>query len=160
VTAIKGPDGQQPSLYGEVVSFTATSAAAKDPSVEFIKYMMSDKYVDWLAIAPEGKVPVRQGPKAGDTAYLKSWEGLKAGVDTKAPLSQFYGTDVLKAVQESPETFNRWGLTQGQGDLVGATLGPLPVPKALSDLIGGKGDAAQAAQAAQKAVEEIQKGLN
>ena len=159
VTAIKGPDGQQPSLYGEVVSFAATSAAAKDPSVQFIKYMMSDKYVDWLAIAPEGKVPVRQGPKAGDKAYLKAWEGLKAGVDTKAPLSQFYGADVLKAVQESPETFNRWGLTQGQGDLVGATLGPLPVPKALSELIGGKGDAAQAAQAAQKAVEEIQKGL-
>jgi multiple sugar transport system substrate-binding protein len=160
VTAIKGPDGQEPSLYGEIVSFAATSAAAKDPSVQFIKYMMSDKYVDWLAIAPEGKVPVRQGPSAGDTSYLKAWEGLKAGVDTKAPLSQFYGADVLKAVQESPETFNRWGLTQGQGDLVGATLGPLPVPKALSDLIAGKGDAAQAAQEAQKAVEEIQKGLN
>ena len=63
-------------------------------------------------------------------------------------------------MEESPETFNRWGLTQGQGDLVGATLGPLPVPKALADLIGGKGDAAAAAQAAQKAVEEIQKGLN
>ncbi len=160
VTAIKGPDGQQPSLYGEVVSFAATSAAAKDPSKQFIKYMMSDRYVDWLAIAPEGKVPVRQGPAAGDTAYLKAWEGLKAGVDTKAPLSEFYGPDVLKAVQESPETFSRWGLTQGQGDLVGATLGPLPVPKALAGLIGGKGDAAAAAQAAQKAVEEIQKGLN
>src|SRR5215207_8342889 len=40
VTAVKGPDGQQPSLYGEVVSFAATSSAAKDPSVEFIKYMM------------------------------------------------------------------------------------------------------------------------
>ena len=160
VTAIKGPDSQEPSLYGDVVSFAATSAAAKDPSKQFIKYMMSDKYADWLAIAPEGKVPVRQGPAAGDTSYLKAWEGLKAGVDTKAPLSQFYGADVLKAVQESPETFNRWGLTQGQGDLVGATLGPLPVPKALADLIGGKGDAAGAAQAAQKAVEELQKGLN
>jgi len=160
VSAVKGPDGQQPSLYGEIVSFAVTSAAPKDPAVQFVKHMMSDAYVDWLAIAPEGKVPTRQGPSAGDTSYLKSWEGLKAGVDTKAPLSQFYGQDVLKAVQESPETFNRWGLPQGQGELVGATLGPLPVPKALSDLIAGKGDAAGAAQAAQKAVEEIQKGLN
>lgn len=160
VTAIKGPDGREPSLYGDVVSFAVTSSAAKDPATQFVKYMMSDKYVDWLAIAPEGKVPVRQGPAAGDTAYLKQWEGLKAGVDTKAPLSEYYGPDVLKAVQESPETFSRWGLTQGQGDLVGATLGPLPVPKALAELIGGKGDAAGAAQAAQKAVEELQKGLN
>jgi multiple sugar transport system substrate-binding protein len=160
VTGIKGPDGQEPSLYGEIVSFATTSAAPKDSAVEFVKYMMSDKYVDWLAIAPEGKVPTRQGPSAGDTSYLKQWEGLKAGVDTKAPLSQFFGADVLKAVQESPETFNRWGLPQGQGDLVGATLGPLPVPKALANLIGGRGDAAAAAQEAQKAVEEIQKGLN
>ena len=122
--------------------------------------MMSDSYEKWLAIAPEGKVPTRQGSKAGDTSYLTGWQTLKAGVDTKAPLSQFYGPEVLKEVQEAPETFKRWGLTQGQGDLVGATLGSLPVPKALADLIAGKGDAQGAAQAAQKAVEEIQKGMN
>jgi multiple sugar transport system substrate-binding protein len=160
VTAIKGPDGQNPAQYGEVVSWATTTAAPKDSAVQFVKYMMSDAYVDWLAIAPEGKVPVRRGPSAGDTSYLKAWEGLKAGVDTKAPLSEYYSPEVLKAVQTSPETFSRWGLTQGQGKLVGATLGPLPVPKALAELIAGKGDPASAAQAAQKAVEEIQKGLN
>ncbi len=159
VSAIKGPDGQQPALYGEVVSWAATSSAPEDASVQFIKYMMSDAYEGWLALAPEGKVPVRKGPTPGDTSYLKAWEGLKVGVDTKAPLAQYYPPDVLKAVRESPETFRRWGLTQGQGDLVGATLGELPVPKALSGLIAGKTDAAGAAQAAQKAVEEIQKGL-
>ena len=93
-------------------------------------------------------------------AYLQAWEKARAGVDTKAPLSGFYSPEVLKQVQEAPETFSRWGLTQGQGDLVGATLGPLPVPKALADLIAGKGDATSAAQAAQKAVEEIQKGID
>jgi len=160
VSAIKGPDGQNPALYGEVVSWVATRSAPKDASAQFLKYMMSDRYVDWLALAPEGKVPVRQGPKAGDTSYLKSWEGLKAGVDSKAPLSQFYGPEVLTAVQKAPENFSRWGLTQGQGKLVGALQGSQPVPKALSELIAGKGDAAQAAQNAQKAVEEIQKGLN
>ena len=160
VPAIQGPDGQNPALYGEIVSWTPTSAAPKDATVQFIKYMMSDGYLGWLALAPEGKVPVRQGPKAGDTSYLTQWQGLKVGVDTKAPLSRYYGPDVLKAVQESPGTFRRWGLTQGQGELVGAMLGELPVPKALSELIAGKGDAAAAAQAAQKAVEEIQKGIN
>jgi multiple sugar transport system substrate-binding protein len=105
-------------------------------------------------------VPTRQGTKAGDTSYLTGWQKLKAGVDTKAPLSQFYGPDVLKAVQESPETFNRWGLPEGQGALVGAMQGPLPIPKALSDLINGKGDAAGAAATSQKAVEDLQKDLN
>ena len=63
-------------------------------------------------------------------------------------------------MQEAPETFNRWGLPQGQGALVGAMQGPLPVPKALSDLINGKGDATAAAQSAQKAVEDLQKDTN
>lgn len=160
VTSVKGPDGTEPSSYGEVVSWATTTSAPKDQAAQFIKYMMSDKYVDWLAIAPEGKVPTRQGTKSGDTSYLTAWQGLKAGVDTKAPLSQFYGDDVLKSVQTSPETFSRWGLPQNQGALVGAMLGPLPVPKALSDLVAGKGDAAGAAQSAQKAVEDLQKDIN
>jgi multiple sugar transport system substrate-binding protein len=159
VAALQGPNGS-PAQYGEIVSWAATKDAPKDATAQFIKFMMSDAYVDWLALAPEGKVPVRQGPQAGDTSYLTAWQKLEAGVDTKAPLSNFYSSDVLSTVQRSPETFSRWGLVQGQGELVGATLGELPVPKALSDLIAGKGDARSAADAAQKAVEEIQDNLN
>jgi len=160
VTSIQGPDGKEPSSYGEIVSFATTTSAPKDSAAKFIEYMMSDAYLRWLGIAPEGKVPTRQGTKPGDTSYLDAWQKLKAGVDTKAPLSDFYDPDVLNAVQKAPETFNRWGLPQGQGALVGAMQGPLPVPKALAELINGKGDAAAAAQSAQKAVEELQKGTN
>jgi multiple sugar transport system substrate-binding protein len=159
VTSIQGPDGKQPSSYGEIVSFATMTSADKDSAAKFIEYMMSDAYTKWLGIAPEGKVPTRQGTKPGDTSYLDAWQTLKAGVDTKAPLSDFYDPDVLKAVREAPETFNRWGLPQGQGALVGAMLGPLPVPKALADLINGKGDATSAAQSAQKAVEDLQKDI-
>jgi multiple sugar transport system substrate-binding protein len=160
VTSIKGPDGKQPSSFGEIVSFATTTSAPKDSAAKFIEYMMSDAYTQWLGIAPEGKVPTRQGTKAGDTSYLDAWQKLKAGVDTKAPLSDFYDPDVLKAVQQAPETFNRWGLPQGQGALVGAMQGPLPVPKALAELINGNGDATAAAQSAQKAVEDLQKNTN
>jgi multiple sugar transport system substrate-binding protein len=160
VTSIKGPDGAAPSSFGEIVSFATTNSAPKDSAAKFIEYMMSDAYTQWLGMAPEGKVPTRQGPKPGDTSYLQDWQKLKAGVDTKAPLSDFYDPDVLKAVQEAPETFNRWGLPQGEGALVGAMQGPLPVPKALAELINGKGDATAAAQSAQKAVVDLQKGTN
>ena len=160
VTSIEGPDGKQPSSFGEIVSFATTTSAPKDSAAKFIEYMMSDAYTQWLGIAPEGKVPTRQGTKPGDTSYLDAWQKLKAGVDTKAPLSDFYDPDVLKAVQEAPETFNRWGLPQGQGALVGAMQGPLPVPKALAELINGNGDATAAAQSAQKAVEDLQKNTN
>jgi multiple sugar transport system substrate-binding protein len=160
VTSVKGPDGTQASNYGEVVSWATTTSAPKEQAAQFLEYMMSEKYVDWLAIAPEGKVPTRQGTSSGDTSYLTAWQKLKAGVDTKAPLADYYGPDVLKAVQESPETFSRWGLTQGQGALVGALQGPRPVSKALADLVAGKDDAGKAAGKAQKAVEDIQKDIN
>jgi multiple sugar transport system substrate-binding protein len=160
VTSIQGPDGKGPSSFGEIVSFATTTSAPKDSAEKFIEYMMSDAYTQWLGIAPEGKVPTRQGTEAGDTSYLRAWQKLKAGVDTKAPLSDFYDPDVLTAVQKAPETFNRWGLPQGQGALVGAMQGPLPVPKALAELINGKGDATAAAQSAQKAVEDLQKDTN
>ena len=160
VTSIQGPNGKEPSSFGEIVSFATTTSAPKDSAAKFIEYMMSDAYTQWLGIAPEGKVPTRQGTKPGDTSYLQAWQKLKAGVDTKAPLSDFYDPDVLKAVQEAPETFNRWGLPQGQGALVGAMQGPLPVPKALAELINGSGDPTAAAQSAQKAVEDLQKNTN
>jgi multiple sugar transport system substrate-binding protein len=160
VTSVKGPDGSEPSSFGEVVSWAVTSSAPKDAAAKFVQYMLSDAYTDWLAIAPEGKVPTRQGTKSGDTSYLDSWQKLKAGVDTKAPLSEYYGTDVLKAVQESPEQFSRWGLTQGQGALVGAIQGPRPIAGAVSDVATGKSTGQAAAETAQKAVEDIKKDIN
>lgn len=160
VTSIQGPDGAEPSSFGEVVSWAVTSTAPKDSATKFVKYMMSDAYSDWLAIAPEGKVPTRQGSKAGDTSYLDSWSKLKAGVDTKAPLSDYYGADVLKAVQEAPETFSRWGLTEGQGALVGAIQGPRPIAASVSDMATGKSTGQAAADKAQKAVEDIKKDIN
>jgi multiple sugar transport system substrate-binding protein len=160
VTSIQGPDGKRPSSFGEVVSWATTTSAPKDAAAKFIEFMMSDDYVDWLGIAPEGKVPTRQGTKAGDTSYLAAWQKLKTGVDTRAPLSDYYDPDVLTAVQQAPETFSRWGLTEGQGALVGAMQGPLPVTTALADLINGKGDPTGAAETAQRDVEDLQKDLN
>ena len=46
----------------------------------------------------------------------------------------------------SVDTFRRWGITQGQGALVGATLGELPVPQAIAAMTSGV-DPAEAAQA-------------
>ena len=44
---------------------------------------MSDGYVDWLALAPEGKFPTRLGTAENPTEYADAWGGLEAGVDTQ-----------------------------------------------------------------------------
>ncbi|MFC4147887.1 ABC transporter substrate-binding protein [Micromonospora mangrovi] len=159
VTAIKGPNGTEPAQYGEISSWAVLDGAA-DPASSFVEYMLSDGYPRWFGMSPEGRVPVRKGTPQDKEKFLTAWTTSPAGVDTKKPLSQVYGDDVLATLRRSPDTFARWGLPQGQGKLVGAILGELPVPKALADVAGGKSDAAAAAARARKDVEAIAKGVN
>ena len=58
-------------------------------------------------------------------------------MDTKAPLSDFYAPEVLEAVAAGPENIARWGIPQGQGDLLGALQGEQPVATAVSEVAQG-----------------------
>jgi multiple sugar transport system substrate-binding protein len=159
VTTLQGPQGTQPAQFGEVISWAITSEASVEPAQRFVQFMLSDGYVDWLAFAPEGKHPARTGSSPGATDYVDTWETLPVGVDTEGPLDQFYPQDVLDALQTGPESFTRWGITQGQGDLIGASLGELPVPAAVAAVTSGGTDAQGAAQQAAAALRSIQDSL-
>ncbi|MFI6501145.1 ABC transporter substrate-binding protein [Nonomuraea typhae] len=152
VTALKGPDGRVPAQYGEIVSWAIPRGAATEPAARFVNFMMTDGYDRWLGMAPEGKFPTR-------TASGEAWDKLPAGVDTKKPLSAIYPAATLKALRQSPDSFARWGIPQGQGKLVGAMMGELPVPKALSILVAGGLSPQEAADRAKAEVETIKRGL-
>lgn len=159
VTGLQGPQGGEPAQFGEVVSWAITSDAAAEPAQQFVRFMMSEGYVDWLAFAPEGKFPARTGSSPGATDHTDTWQTLPVGVDSEAPLSQIYPQDVLDALQTGPEDFSRWGITQGQGDLIGASLGELPVPAAVAAVTSGGTDARGAADQAATALRAIQDSL-
>ncbi|MBM0227534.1 MULTISPECIES: ABC transporter substrate-binding protein [Micromonospora] len=160
VTAIKGPNGAEPAQYGEISSWAVLDGAAAGSAKSFVEYLLSDGYPRWFGMSPEGRFPARKGTADDKEKFLTAWNTSHAGVDAKKPLSAVYGDDVLATLRKSPDTFQRWGLPQGQGKLVGAILGELPVPKALADVVGGKSDAAAAAARAKKDVEAIKKGVN
>jgi multiple sugar transport system substrate-binding protein len=159
VTAISGPDGEDGAQFGEIVSWAITAESQTDAATEFVSYMMEEGYEQWIGFAPEGKVPTRQGTAEEPTQFIDAWATLPAGVDTKAPLSDFYSAEVLEALSTSPDTFSPWGISQGQGALVGAALGELPVPQAISAMTGGEVDPPEAAQQASDAVQEIADSL-
>jgi multiple sugar transport system substrate-binding protein len=157
VTAISGPSGQ-PAQFGEITSWTITADGKNtDAAKKFVQYMMNEGYTDWLGIAPEGKFPVRKGTAEDAAKFTTAWNDLPAGVNTKKPLGDVYPKDVIDALAKSPDTFQRWGFPQKQGALVGATLGELPVPKAINAMTGGELDAAAAAKRAADDVKNIQK---
>jgi multiple sugar transport system substrate-binding protein len=152
VTAIQGPSGSEPATFGEVTSW-AIAAESADSSAEFVEYVMTEGYEDWIAIAPEGKVPVRSGPESGSTDYADAWASMDVGVDTKAPLSEFYGEDVIAALTSGVDTLSRWAIPQGQGDLLGAIQGEQPVAQAVNEVSGGT-DPAEAASNAADSIRE------
>jgi multiple sugar transport system substrate-binding protein len=121
--------------------------------------MDGQAYLDWIGFAPEGKIPTRQGTADEPTKFIDAWSTLPAGVDTKAPLSDFYDADVLDGLKKSPDTIQRWALTQGAGELLGATLSELPVAQEVNKVTTGEVSGEQAAQEADKAVTDIQDSL-
>jgi multiple sugar transport system substrate-binding protein len=159
VTAISGPDGDAPAQFGEIVSWAVT-ADAQTAAADFVTYMMEDGYEQWLGFSPEGKVPTRQGTAEEPTRFIDAWATLPAGVDTKAPLSDFYPAEVLDALRSAPDAISPWGIPQGQGALIGASLGELPVPQAIAAMTGGEVDPGGAARQASEALREIASSLD
>ena len=159
VTAIRGPDGSEPSQFGELTCFAITKDASKD-AAKLVEFMMNDGYLDWLALAPEGKVPVRTGTRDQPRKFTDAWNHLKTGVEHRRPLSEVYPPGVLKELATSTDTMDRWGFPQGQGRLVGAQLAELPIPKALAAALNGTLSTAAAAEQAQADLEEIAQSMN
>ena len=157
VGPISGPGGE-PSQFGVVSTVNISVDAPTDEAKKLASYMLSDGYVGWLGLSPQGKYPVRAGDSEDPEKFQTAWAELESGVDTKAPLSKFYSDESIQSLADGVENFQRWGFAQGQGALVGAMRGEQPVASAVADVIGGK-DPAEAAKDVKATAEEIQSGL-
>jgi len=159
VTAISGSGGGEPTQFGEISNYVIVKDGNIDAAKQFVEFMMSDGYEDWLAVTPEGRFPARSGTKDNPQQYIQAWSKMKVGVDTKAPLSELYPPEVLEALTKSTDTMNRWGFTQGQGRIVGALATEQPIPKALAAMLDGQLTPDAAAKQAQADVEEIAQSI-
>lgn len=159
VTAMKGPDATEAAQFGEITSWVTTKTAETAASRQFIEYMMGTGYESWFGMAPEGKIPVRNGTAAQPQRYLDAWRHSTIGVDTKKPFDQVYPPSLLNQLAAGVSHMRRWGITQGEGALVGATNGELPVPKAIGAMTSGQTSPSEAARQADDDVAALQKSL-
>ena len=157
VTAISGPSGSEPTQFGEVTNFSIIKDGNTEPAKQFVEYMMSDGYVRWLGLSPQGKYPVRAGDSDDPQKFAKAWAELESGIDRKAPLSDFYSEASIASLGEGVANFQRWGFAQGQGALVGKLAEKQPVSNAVGEVIRGRAPEA-AAKDVQAAVEKLKSG--
>ncbi len=155
VPAFAGPSGS-PAQYGQISYVGITSNADVEAAVAFLTFWFNDGYLDWLAVSPEGKLPMRRGTPTEPTRWIDGWSQLETGVDRKAKLGDIYGQDVLNLLIEGTNRFNRWGFAQGQGALVGAVYESLPVPARLREVIDETLSPAEAAAEMRLDVEDLQ----
>jgi len=113
-TVISGPGNADGAAYADVRYLGITADANTSVAQDFVKYVVSEGYGQWLSQAPEGKFPVRRGTEAGDTSYEATWAGLDVGVDRKAPLADIYPQQVIDDIVAGLSVGDRWGVADGQ----------------------------------------------
>jgi multiple sugar transport system substrate-binding protein len=144
VTIIRGPKGA--AQYGQINYFGITRDADQEAAMKWVGFLLTDGYLKWLGMAPEGKLPVRKGTPDNTNRFVDGWKELEFGVTTRAKISQFYGMDVVKSLVAGVESFDRWGFAAGKGALVSKIYGTKIIPEILKRYLDGEISAAEAAR--------------
>jgi multiple sugar transport system substrate-binding protein len=158
VGPLTAPDGQ-PAQYGTISTWGIGRGADGAGARQLVAYLLTDGYLRWLALSPQGKYPVRAGEASDPERYIDGWAELESGVERRAPLSLFYTRESIDSLGDGVRNFRRWAFEDDQAALLGALSGPQPVTKALAAAIEGEISPAEAARQAQADVEEIQESL-
>jgi multiple sugar transport system substrate-binding protein len=148
---------QPPAQFGELSSWGIVAGRNVEAAGRFVEYMLSDGYMTWLGLSPQGKYPVRTGDANDPERYARAWARLKSGVDRKAPLRRYYGQASIDRLGDGARSFQRWGFQQGQAPLMGALRNQEPITRPLALSITGTIDPITAARQAQLEVEALRR---
>ena len=159
VTALRGPDSDEPAQYGEISSWAITRTAEIEASKTFVHYMLDAGYRDWFGMAPEGKIPVRNGTAEDPTRFARAWRASEMGVDTRRPMQEVFSDTLLDQLHDGITNMKRWGIAEGHGALVGATNGALPVPRVVGAMTSGQTTPEEAAREADAEVTALKTSL-
>ncbi len=156
VTRVAGPSNPGGAGWASVTYLGITADADTAAAENFVEYLLSDGYLDWLSFAPEGFFPVRRGTNDEPTKFVDGWAKLPMGVDRKAPMSQFYAPDVINSIVEGLDTGSRWAYSKGQGALIGRLYGTRVMSELVRSFLDGEYTAEETADLLQQRVSALQ----
>ncbi len=156
VTNFSGPSNPGGAAWGDVSYFGITADAATDAAMEFVEYSMSEGYSATLAIAPEGKFPVRRGSADNPTEFSDLWATLDVGVDRKAPLGDLYDAAMIDEIVSGLDVAQRWGVAEGQLSAASAIINSQVINRLVREYIDDERDAASTVAELNKAIAAVQ----
>jgi multiple sugar transport system substrate-binding protein len=148
VTAFKGPLGSRPAQWGQVSYFGITAGASPDVK-QWAQFLLTEGYLDWLSMVPEGKFPLRP-------EFVDGWKQLKIGVDRKARIGDLYPDAVIDTIIEGVSSFDRWGFASGKGACMGQIYGTKELIRILRRYLDGEMSAEAAAKQMTEAIRALE----
>mgnify|MGYP000259372549 CR=1 FL=1 len=137
VTNFAGPSNPDGAAWASINMFGITGDASTDAAMEFVEYSMDKGYVDTLAIAPEGKFPIRRGTADDPELFVTEWSALPVGVDRKAPLGELYPQEMIDEIVAGLDVAQRWGVKDGQLALASKIINSQTVNRVVREYIDG-----------------------
>ncbi|MEM7724420.1 MAG: extracellular solute-binding protein [Pseudomonadota bacterium] len=141
VTNFAGPSNPDGAAWGDVRYFGITADADTDAAMQFVEYSMNEGYTQTLAIAPEGKFPVRRGDGDNPTAFTEAWAQLDVGVDRRAPLGELYEQSMIDEIVGGLDVAQRWGVAEGQLALASRIINSQVINRLVREYVDGVRDA-------------------
>ncbi|MEJ6392327.1 extracellular solute-binding protein [Gymnodinialimonas sp. 2305UL16-5] len=142
VTNFAGPSNPDGAAWGDVRYFGITADAATDEAMAFVEYSMNEGYTATLAIAPEGKFPIRRGTEDNPTEFIEAWAQLDVGVDRRAPLGDLYEQEMIDEIVGGLDVAQRWGVEEGQLALASRIINSQIINRLVREYMDGVRDAA------------------
>ncbi|MDA9865442.1 ABC transporter substrate-binding protein [bacterium] len=142
VTNFSGPSNPDGAAWGDVRYFGITSDASTDAAMEFVQFSMNEGYMQTLAIAPEGKFPVRRGTAEEPSKFTDGWVTLEVGVDRKAPLGDLYEAEMIAEIVGGLDVAQRWGVDDGQLAAASKIINSQVINRLVREYIDDQRDAA------------------
>lgn len=130
VTAINGAE------FGNINLLGITTGADRETAVLFATYWFNEGYNQWLSVDPERKVPMRLGTQSAPRQFIDAW-GNQPLAGSSQTLASLYGEEVVAALRDGIATTGRWGLPQGQGELITTLYEELTLSIVLQEMLSG-----------------------
>ena len=137
VTNFAGPSNPDGAAWADIRYFGITADADTEAAQSFVEYSMSDGYTATLAIAPEGKFPVRRGDGDNPAAFTEAWAQLDMGVERRAPMGELYAAEMIDEIVGGLDVAQRWGVADGQLALASNIINSQVVNRLVREYIDG-----------------------
>ncbi|MCP4416498.1 MAG: extracellular solute-binding protein [Chloroflexi bacterium] len=122
------------SGYSNMSLLGITTGADRETAVQFATYWFNEGYSQWLSAESESKVPMRWGTAVNPRQFINAW-GSQPIASSDQSLESLFGKETVTQLQENVANSDRWGLPQGQGQLITTLYEELTLSIVLQEML-------------------------